>query len=185
MTRNLGRLVLAFAFSSLCIISFCRYVDARPLPTIGSSDSRIQALSTASSNFEIKIVDGNFQVRQRGTQEWKKASELTEPVVISQSDEAHKIYVVTKAIRPPKAIYTHEPDYPPGLKKSGAQGQVLMHIVVDERGAVLFPTVDVTPRPEFSEASIKAVEKWSFKPATLDGQPVAAVIIVTMEFKLY
>ena len=185
MNSFLGRLILAFASVSLCITSLRVRAESQEQQTTGSGEPGTQVLSTPSSNFELKIVNGSFLVRQRGSQEWKRASELTEPVVIGLFDGDHKIYVATKAIKPPKAIHARQPDYPSAERKSGGQGQVLMHIVVDEQGAVRLPTVDVSPGPEFAVASIKAVGRWSFEPATLDGQPVAAVIIVTMEFKIH
>jgi len=176
------RVILTLAVLPVFIILFPTHANAQGQSTTCCADS-IPAV-IVSPAYEIKIVDGKFQVRERGSQEWKRASEITEPIVINQLDGEHKIYVVTKAIRPPKPTHTQAPAYPPTLKKSGTQGQVLMHLEVDEQGAVRFPTVDVTSRPEFSEASIKAVEKWGFKPATLDGHPVAVVIVVTMNFKL-
>ena len=184
MNSVLGRFGILLALVSLCFTPLCVCADSQMQQTpSGGSEPGTQVPSSAS-DFVLKIVDGKFLVRQRGSQEWKRASELTEPVVVGLFDGDHKIYVATKAIKPPKAVHAREPDYPSSERRSGGQGQVLMHIVVDEQGAVRFPTVDVSPRPELAEASIKAVGKWIFKPATLDGQPVAAVIIVTMEFKL-
>jgi len=47
------------------------------------------------------------------------------------------------------------------------------------------PTIDSSPGPEFAKAAIEAVKKWRFEPAKLNGQPVAVLISVEMEFRLY
>jgi TonB family protein len=47
------------------------------------------------------------------------------------------------------------------------------------------PIVDSAPGPEFAKAAVEAVKKWTFKPAELNGQPVAVLAIVTMQFDLY
>jgi len=51
-------------------------------------------------------------------------------------------------------------------------------------GVVRFPTVDASPGVEFAGSAVEAVKKWSFEPAKLNGQPVAVLINVTMDFRL-
>ena len=48
-----------------------------------------------------------------------------------------------------------------------------------------FPTVDEASSPEFAQSAVEAVKKWMFKPAQLNGQPVAVLITVDLSFKLY
>jgi TonB family protein len=60
-----------------------------------------------------------------------------------------------------------------------------LHVVVDDHGMVRFPVVDASPGPEFTNAAIEAVKKWTFDPARLNDQPVAVLMNVTTEFRLY
>ena len=85
--------------------------------------------------FEVMIAPKQVLVRRKGTQEWMPSSKLSEATAVGQLDGDHPIYVVTKAIKPPKAKRMPDPDYPKVEKHSGKQGEVLLHIVVDERGA--------------------------------------------------
>lgn len=62
---------------------------------------------------------------------------------------------------------------------------MFLHITVDDLGVVRSPTVDASPGPEFDKAAIDAIKKWTFEPAKLNGQPVAVLINVTIEFSLY
>jgi TonB family protein len=184
MSPVFRRLRVELALVPLCLASFCLCANALVQQDAGGRSEPGTQIPPASSDFEVKIVDGNFWVRPKGSQAWKRSSELKEPVTVGLFDGDHKIYVVSKALKPPKAKHTQEPGYPPGERKSGRQGRVLMHILVDEQGAVRFPAVDVSTEPKFAEEAIKTVEKWSFEPATLSGQAVAALIIVTIEFRV-
>jgi outer membrane biosynthesis protein TonB len=47
---------------------------------------------------------------------------------------------------------------------------------------VRFAYADASPSPDFTQEAIKAVKEWTFEPARLGGQPVAVLIVVTMEF---
>jgi len=78
-----------------------------------------------------------------------------------------------------------DPDYPADEKKSGKDGVVLLHVVVDDHGAVRDPIVDAGPGPAFAKAAIEAVKKWTFQPGKLNGQPVAVIVSVTMQFQFY
>jgi outer membrane biosynthesis protein TonB len=47
------------------------------------------------------------------------------------------------------------------------------------------PKVDASPTPEFAMTAIETVKKWTFEPAKLNGQPVAVLIKVEMQFSLF
>lgn len=177
---------VGLCFLFVCAASLC--VEASLLPQQeGDADARKPAVETASApapDFEVKIVPGKeFLVRRKGTLEWTPSSRLSEPVAIGVLDGDHKIYVGTKAIKPPKMKHSLSPDYPQTEGKSGTEGQVTLHVVVDEQGSVRLPTVDSSPGPEFAKAAIEAAKKWTFEPAKLSGQPVAVLIKIVMQFR--
>jgi TonB family protein len=132
--------------------------------------------------FEVNTKNGEVLVRQGGTQEWKQSEKLNEPTVVGMLDGGDKIYVVTKAVKPPRAKHTDDPEYP--SSERGNAGRVFMHIIVNEQGSVRLPAVDESSGPNFSNAAIEAVKKWTFEPGKLDGRPVAALIGVEIDFKL-
>ena len=151
--------------------------------TASNAQSEIQTAPTPLFDFEVKIAQGEFFVRQKGTREWKRSSKLNEPIAVGSVDgDQHKIYVGTKGLKPPKALRTEGPEFPPSERKSGKHGQVLLHIIVDDHGAVRFPTVDASPGPEFTSSALKSVNRWKFEPAKLKGRPVAALVAITMVF---
>jgi protein TonB len=145
----------------------------------------IQNAPTFACDFELKIDHGEFLVRRKGTQKWKPSSQFSEPIAIGLLDGDRKIYVGTKALKSPKAIHMQDPNYPESERKSGKRGHVSLHVIVNDQGGVSDPIVDSAPGPEFAKAAVEAVKKWTFKPAELNGQPVAVLAIVTMQFDLY
>jgi TonB family protein len=144
-----------------------------------------QTTTTWVPDFDVKIDQGEFLVRRKGTLEWKRSSQFSEPVTVGFLDSNQKIYVATKSVKPPKATHMEDPDYPASERNSGKEGRVSLHIVVDDHGAVRDAIVDAGPGPEFAKASIAAVKKWTFQPAKLNGQAVAVLVSVTMQFQLY
>lgn len=82
-----------------------------------------------------------------------------------------------------KAISKAAPEYPAEAKRIGAQGVVLVKIVVDETGRVSDAQAvcgyDVLRTP-----SIEAVRRWRFTPTLLSGMPVRASGVVTVNYVL-
>jgi periplasmic protein TonB len=136
-------------------------------------------------DYELKIDQGQFLVRQRGTENWKQSSSISDVIVIGNLEGVHKVYLNTRAIKPPKATHVLDPQYPDGEKKSGKQGSVVLHVIVDDHGIVQSPIVDASPGPAFSAAAREALKKWTFKPAKLNDVPVAVLITVSINFRLY
>jgi protein TonB len=182
------RLRVGLALASFCLASPCFWASGLVKQESGGKtevQAGVQTTPASFSDFEVKIVEGQFLVRQTGSQEWKQSTKLPEPIAVGSLDGNHKIYLPAKAIKPPQAKHTEDPDYPAGEKRAGKGGQVRLHIVVDEQGAVRTPTVDARAAPEFAQAAIEAVKKWTFKPARLNGQPVAVLVTVKVAFRPY
>jgi TonB family protein len=179
------RTLLAFAVS--CAAALCLRASALPQqePAGESQQSAIPTASGNTADFEVKIGSGkDFLVRRKGTLEWMPSSKFSEPVSVGFLDGDHKIYVASKVVKPPKAKHMEPPDYPDSERKAGKEGLVVLRVVVDDQGKVRLPTVDASPSPELAKSAVEAVKKWTFAPAKLNGQPVAALIKVEMQFGL-
>jgi hypothetical protein len=130
----------------------------------------------------MKIVSGHFLVRRKGTSEWKPSRSSDEPIEVGSFDGGHKIYLESKGMQAPKAKRNEAPEAPKNSGLPSGPKKVVLHAVVDEQGNVPFAYPDKSPAPDFTEESIKAVKKWTFEPAKLNGQPVAVLIVVVMDF---
>ena len=63
---------------------------------------------------------------------------MSEPVAVGVLGGDQKVYVVTKAIIPPKPLHARDPKYPEKLRKSRVEGE-MSHFIVDDLGRVRFP----------------------------------------------
>jgi TonB family protein len=76
-----------------------------------------------------------------------------------------------------------KPVYPPIALAAGVQGIVAVEVRIEPDGTVGTATV-VRSIPLLDQAALDAVKQWRFKPTLLNGQPVAVVMTVTINFTL-
>ena len=175
----------------ICLLLGCVAILPREASSQEAASNAQQPVTEASSaptaDFEVRITAPGKEllVRRKGTQDWTESSKLNEPVAVGSLDGTNLIYVASKAIKPPKAKHLQDPTYPESERKSRSEGRTFLHIVVDDKGNVRMPAVDASPGSAFANAAIDAVKKWTFEPAKLNGEPVAVLIRVEMEFKLF
>ncbi len=85
----------------------------------------------------------------------------------------------------PKVIYSPEPVFSDEARKAKTQGVVVLMLVVGQDGRSSDIYVQRSLGMGLDEKAIEAVKHWRFRPATLNGQPVATQIAVEVEFHLY
>ena len=184
MSLGLRHFAIGLTIVLLCVAPRCFPVSAsgqqgaEPTGQVQFSDQ-----ATPLPDVEVKFAQGDVLVRQKGASEWVQSSKLNEPLAVGVMDGDQKIYVGKKGLKPPKPTHMQSADYPPGETSSGMKRWVWLHIIVDEHGAVRFPTVEASPGPGFTKAALDTVKKWSFEPAKLNNQPVAVLVSVTMNFQ--
>ncbi len=95
------------------------------------------------------------------------------------------VYALADVDTPPRATVQVPPQYPPGARQRGLEGEVLLRFVVTADGKVEDVEVaDARPGTVFVSAARAAVERWGFEAAQRDGQPVAVRVEVPVEFRL-
>ncbi|HUA14529.1 MAG TPA: energy transducer TonB [Verrucomicrobiae bacterium] len=85
----------------------------------------------------------------------------------------------------PLVIYSPEPSFSDEARKAKMQGTVLLLLVVGEDGRPYGIRVGQSLGMGLDEKATEAVSHWRFKPATLNGRPVATQIAVQVDFHLY
>ncbi len=73
------------------------------------------------------------------------------------------------------------PVYPDLARQRGIGGTVRLEAQIDEHGAVTLVTV-VKGDPILAAAAQTAVKRWKYRPATLNGRPVASSAIIQFSF---
>ena len=107
----------------------------------------------------------------------------------SSQNPDDRVYEVRKAgdygVKPPKAIYSPNPEYSEKARRKKIQGVVVLGVVVNPDGTVRDATVVQSLEPGLDKQALAAVSKWKFQPATKDGKPVAVHVMVETNFRLY
>ncbi len=85
----------------------------------------------------------------------------------------------------PEAIFSPEPSFSDEARKVKGQGIVLLMIVVGKDGQPYDLRIAQSLGMGLDEKAIEAVRRWRFRPATLNGQPVASRIAVQVDFHRY
>lgn len=91
-------------------------------------------------------------------------------------------------IIPPVVIVSTRtlPKYPELARRARVEGSVILLITIDREGRVGEVEVLRSPDPRygFDLAAIEAVRQWRYRPALLDGRPVAVQASVMVEFAI-
>ena len=84
-------------------------------------------------------------------------------------------------VKSPVLISSVMPIYPSMAKSSGIAGNVVLQASISPAGIVVATKVLSGP-PVLRQAAVDAVRRWKYRPAMLNGDPVAVDITVTMAF---
>lgn len=85
----------------------------------------------------------------------------------------------------PTLIYQANPEFSEQARRAKFQGVVTLRLVVNEQGLPEDIRVTKPLGMGLDEKAMSCLEKWRFKPAEKDGQPVAMEIAVQIDFHLY
>jgi protein TonB len=95
------------------------------------------------------------------------------------------VYRFGNGVSAPRAIYDPEPEYSEEARKSKFQGSVLLLVVVGADGRPRDVRVARSLGMGLDEKALEAVREWRFEPALKDGQPVAVMVNIEVNFRLY
>jgi TonB family protein len=84
----------------------------------------------------------------------------------------------TAQFQPAEIAYAADATYPP---TSIASGTVVLELSVSPSGQVENVRV-VRDIPSLTQEAVRSAKKWKFRPATLDGKPVATKTVVAFTF---
>ncbi len=95
------------------------------------------------------------------------------------------IYRVGGKVSAPKALYAPDPEYSNAAREAKLQGVVVLWLVVDKDGNPQRIRLQKKLGKGLDEKAIETVKHWRFEPARMDGQPVAVMINIEINFRLY
>jgi TonB family protein len=91
---------------------------------------------------------------------------------------------VTADMQPPRKVYSVDAVYPPDARVKQLEGEVIVEVIVDTDGKVAATQISKSVSPELDKAAMTAARQWRFEPLVVDGTPRAALMQVTVSFRL-
>ncbi|MCP4661060.1 MAG: TonB family protein [bacterium] len=91
---------------------------------------------------------------------------------------------VSGDVMPPQKILYPPPRYTEEARQARIQGVVILQTIIDTVGNVTDVEVIKGLPLGLSESAIEAVSEWKFRPATLEGMPVAVFFHLTVSFRV-
>ncbi len=86
---------------------------------------------------------------------------------------------------PPVPLYNPQPPYSLAARKKKLEGTISMRVSIDAEGNVT--EAQETSKPlgyGLDESALQTVRTWRFRPARRNGQPVAATLVLAVDFRL-
>jgi len=87
------------------------------------------------------------------------------------------------SVKEPKKLKDVAPVYPEDAKAAGVQGVVILETTIGTDGKVSEVRV-LRSVPMLDDAALEAVRKWEYTPTLLNGEPVAVIMTITVNFTL-
>ena len=142
---------------------------ARPLPRVG-----ISLGSTVSS--------GGFAVGVGNTAYGRAAERAEDPSAVRPY--AGGVVPSARLSAQPRVLELPAIPYPPDARRDGVEGQVVLLLRVDARGAVQAVRVVSAPSSALAAAAEQGARRFRFTAALLEGEPVETEIRFTYTFQL-
>ena len=120
--------------------------------------------------------------------EAKKGNTLSKEAdkIVLQDSDADSLPTPTEEYlvsQMPSVLTEVRPVYPKEAREKEIEGAVSMDVLIDEKGKVR--QVSVIEGPEiFRAGALEAMKKFAFRPALVDGKPVAVRIRYSLKFQL-
>jgi TonB family protein len=105
------------------------------------------------------------------------------PATAADDPAFAEFQLVSKGMKPPKAVSAPDPKYPELPADAEDRGTVVLLIGVTAKGRVQPVRILRSDEPAFEKIAVETVKKWKFKPAEKDGHPVPVQVTVEMKFQ--
>lgn len=92
------------------------------------------------------------------------------------------VFELSQLDKAPSPTMQIQPTYPPEMQRNKVTGDVVLMLVLDEKGRVKEARVERSSNPAFERPAVDAAKQWMFEPAVKDGKPVRARLRAPIRF---
>jgi protein TonB len=147
-----------------------------------SSDGQYTIDSISEGIYQVKAEANGYDpqiMNNVGIDHTKKAAGF---FTLQKMEQEPPDFVAVE--KQPQPIKNPGPVYPEQARNDGIEGTVWVKIWVDEHGNARKAVILRTDAEVLNQATIDASMKWKFKPAMMDGKPVAVWVTIPFKFKM-
>jgi TonB family protein len=133
--------------------------------------------------------------KDRTARDWaveRKKTYLAQIIHIASEPSMARVIVTERPVllgsehlEPPKVVDELPPLYTEDAFERGVEGRVVLKVIIRKDGSVGPIRVHESLESGLDSAAIEAVKKWSFEPATVDGEPINVLADVEVDFSLH
>jgi len=154
--------------------------------------TRLSAYTSDDGQYKIdSISDGIYQIKAEAS---GYEPQIMNNVAMGNTNNAGGFFTLQKmeqeppdfvaVEKNPQPVENPSPEYPEQALKDGIEGTVWVKIWVDEHGIARKSVLLKSDADVLNQATLDAAMKWKFKPAMLEGRPVAVWVTVPFKFKM-
>jgi TonB family protein len=159
------------------LLSACSSVDPAAKRTEQTYIARVERQNTLLESGSVPVSTSD---------RLKKAQKEVERLFpdLAARYEALRIDSIQHKITYPRALVATSPNYPPGSEYLGTEGTVYVAFVIGIDGRPRDVHVLFSPEKRMTASVLRAVEKWRFTPALIDGKPAEMAAVQPVQFAL-
>jgi TonB family protein len=173
--RTLNPVKVAMSIGRLAVVVDCRRAGFGGSEYFARSEKIIEdVLALAAGRAGTRVLRGEPH------EKWTPPPQAT-PTPPAPSV---RTYTVGGPVTIPVKVSGPPPAYTDEARQAGVEGVVAMEVTVSSEGKVTMVRVGNGLSHGLTEAAVEAVKGWTYKPGTLDGEPLDVRFIETVRFSL-
>jgi TonB family protein len=149
-----------------------------------SDDGQYKIDSVAEGIYQIKAEANGYEPQIMNNVSLDQERKATGFFTLQKMQQEPPDLVVVEQQPQPIDGHTPAPKYPEIARRAGIEGTVWVKIWIDEKGNTRKAVLLKSDAEILNQTSLDTAMKWKFKPAMLNGKPVAVWVTVPFKFKM-
>jgi TonB family protein len=149
-----------------------------------SNDGQYKIDSVAVGIYQIKAEADGYEPQIMNNVYFDQQKKATGFFTLQKMQQEPPDFVAVEHQPQPISGHTPAPKYPEIAHRAGIEGTVWVKIWIDEEGNARKAVLLKSDAEILNQTSLDTAMKWKFKPAVLNGKPVAVWVSIPFKFKM-